>query len=170
MILIKVFLWLITYSVMGWVYEFAICSIQNMRLVNPGFLIGPLCPIYGFGALLSILILYRKSYNIAVLFVSGMLLTCTVEFVASVLLEKVFSTKWWDYSQQSFNLQGRVCLLGALAFGILTVLLIKYIHPFISGLIDRLPNKVLIACAIFLFLAISYDLFISAHHHLNRFS
>jgi len=164
LILSKYFLWLITYSFLGWVYESAICSIDERSLVNRGFLNGPVCPVYGFGALASIFILDQRTDNIIILFFVGMFLTCTVEYITALLLEKLFHAKWWDYSHNRFNFQGRVCLLGAVVFGILSVLLIKYIHPFVRGLTNQLPDWSLIVSSIFIFLAVMFDLYITVRH------
>jgi len=160
LILSKYFLWLITYSFQGWVYESAICSIDERSFVNRGFLNGPVCPVYGFGALASIFILDQRTDNIIILFFVGMLLTCTLEYITALLFEKLFHAKWWDYSHNRFNFQGRVCLLGAVVFGILSVLLIKYIHPFVRDLTNQLPDWSLIVSAIFICLVVMFDLYI----------
>jgi len=164
MILVKWFLWLIAYSFIGWIYESIVCSIGQRKLVNRGFLNGPVCPVYGFGALACILFLDQRTDNVFILFFAGMLLTCTVEYITALLLEKLFDAKWWDYSHHRFNIQGRVCLLGAVVFGILTVLLIKYIHPFVSGLIDQLPDWALVTSSVFIFIIIMLDLYVTVHH------
>ena len=163
------FLWLITYSFLGWAYESAICSIDEHRLVNRGFLNGPICPVYGFGALASIFVLDQRTDNVIILFFAGMILTCTVEYITAVLLEKLFHAKWWDYSHHRVNFQGRVSLLGAVVFGILSVLLIKYIHPFVGGLTNQLSAPVLITPAVLIFLIVMLDLYITVRHllHLN---
>jgi uncharacterized membrane protein len=137
--------------------------------VNRGFLNGPICPVYGFGALASIFILDQRTVNVIILFFAGMILTCTVEYITAVLLEKLFHAKWWDYSHHRINFQGRVCLLGALVFGFLSVLLIKYIHPFVGGLTNQLPNWTLVSAAVIIFLAVILDLYITVRHliHLN---
>lgn len=168
-VLSQYFLWLITYSFLGWVYESAICSIDERRLVNRGFLNGPICPVYGFGALASIFVLDQRTDNVIILFFVGMILTCTVEYITAVLLETLFHAKWWDYSNYRVNFQGRVCLLGAVVFGSLTVLLIKYIHPFVGSLTNQVSVPVLIASAIFIFLIVMLDLYITVRHllHLN---
>jgi len=163
-ILSKYFLWLITYSFLGWVYESAVCSIGERSLVNRGFLNGPVCPVYGFGALASIFVLNQRTDNIIILFFAGMLLTCMVEYITALLLEKLFHAKWWDYSSNRFNFRGRVCLLGAVVFGILSVLLIKYIHPFVDSHINQLPDWAIIVSTIFIFLAFMLDLYITVRH------
>lgn len=161
------FLWFITYSILGWVYESIICSIQERSLVNRGFLNGPLCPVYGFGGLSIIFVLDQRTDNVIILFFIGMLLTCLVEYITAVLLEKLFHAQWWDYSSNHFNFQGRICLLGAVVFGTLSILLIKYIHPFVSNLMSRLPNSVVIASSIFIFFAVMFDLYITVRHLLR---
>jgi uncharacterized membrane protein len=164
LILSKYFLWFIAYSFLGWIYESAICSISERRFVNRGFLNGPLCPVYGFGALASIFILDMRTDNLIVLFFAGMLIACTIEYITAVLLEKLFNAKWWDYSNYRFNIQGRVCLIGAVVFGVLAVLLIKYIHPFVGALIGQLPSWWQIVLSIVIFIFLMLDLYITVRH------
>lgn len=149
---------------MGWVYETSICSISQKKFVNRGFLKGPLCPVYGFGALACILILYQRTENVFVLFLLGMLLTCTVEYITSVLLEKFFASKWWDYSNRRFNLNGRICLLGAVVFGVLSVLLIKVLHPHLSVLTAQVPEWMQVVLAVILICLIIWDLYTTVRH------
>lgn len=164
MIYIEWFLWLITYSFIGWVYESIVCSLGERKLVNRGFLNGPLCPVYGFGALVCIICLYQRMDNIFLLFFSGVVLTCTVEYITSVLLEKLFHMKWWDYSHYRFNIGGRVCLLGAVVFGAMSVLLVKYIHPFVDTAIGSFPDWALLGVAAILFFVLMADLYITVRH------
>lgn len=134
----ELFLWLMIYSFVGWVYESTLCSITGKKLVNRGFLNGPYCPIYGSGAVLDILVLGRIQ-NPALLFILGVLLTCSLEYFTSWIMEELFHARWWDYSDKKFNINGRVCLLGAVVFGAFSVVLILVIHPFVKGLTDSLP-------------------------------
>jgi len=158
------FLWLIIYSFLGWVYESIVCSIIETRFVNRGFLKGPVCPVYGFGALVTLLILNQRTDNIVLLFFAGMLLTCTVEYITAVLLEKLFNAKWWDYSHSRFNIKGRVSLSGAVLFGFLSVLLIKYIHPFVEGVIGKLTDGSLIVLSLSILILLMLDLYITVRH------
>lgn len=167
LILSKYFLWFITYSFLGWVYESAVCSIEERRVVNRGFLNGPLCPVYGFGAMASIFVLDQRTNNVVILFFAGMLLTCTVEYITAVVLEKLFTARWWDYSKYRFNFQGRISLIGAVVFGVLTVLLIKYIHPIAKGLIDKLPNWLQITLSLIIFIFFILDLYVTVRHLLQ---
>lgn len=164
----KIFLWLITYSFFGWVYESILCSVTSGSLVNRGFLNGPLCPVYGFGALIVILAFWRDpDITVWNLFLSSMVLTCSLEYFTSWAMEKLFHARWWDYSEYRFNLGGRICLLGALAFGSFSVLLIKVVHPRVAGFIDGLPPEMVLAAAGICFVTGAADLFVTVRHILT---
>ena len=147
----KYFLWFIAYSFIGWFFETIVCSIIAGRLVERGFLNSPICPIYGVGALICIMLLDNRIKNVFVLFFSGMIVTTIVEYIAALLLESIFHKRWWNYSRYRFHFQGRISLVGSVAFGILTVLLIKFMHPFIRKLINRFPKWLQISLAAFIF-------------------
>ena len=136
-----VFLWFITYSIFGWVYETILCSIKNKRFINRGFLNGPYCPIYGCGAVLDILLL-GKIHNTILLFFAAALLTGGLEYITSVIMEKLFHARWWDYSDKKFNIHGRVYLTGIIVFGTLSVALILFLHPAMSSIIAKLPTTI----------------------------
>ena len=154
------FLWLMIYSIIGWIYESTICSIGQRKLINRGFLNGPYCPIYGTGAVLVLLVLGRLK-NPVVLFFAGAVLTCSLEYLTSWLMEKLFHARWWDYSKRKFNIGGRVCLIGAVVFGAFSVVLILVLHPAIKSLTDRLTDTARnVICAI-LFVGIVSDLIVT---------
>lgn len=154
-----VFLWLILYSFLGWTYESIYCSLRERRLINRGFLIGPLCPVYGFGALIILFFFQgRENEKIWILFLSSAVLTCILEYITSWLLEKLFHIKLWDYSHMKFQINGRVCLLGAVVFGTFSVCLIKWMHPFFSSLIERIPAVWIYIISGLLFVVLMADL------------
>ena len=132
------FLWLMIYSIIGWIYESTICSIGQRKLINRGFLNGPYCPIYGTGAVLVLLVLGRIQ-NPVLLFFAGAVLTCSLEYLTSWLMEKLFHARWWDYSHYRFNIQGRICLLGAIVFGFGGVLIIDVVQPQVERLTAMIP-------------------------------
>lgn len=145
------FLWLVFYSVAGWAYESLICSIDARRPINRGFLNGPYCPIYGFGAVFDILLLGRI-HNPVALFFLGAVVACTLEYITSYVMEKLFHVRWWDYSDKKFNLNGRICMLGAIVFGLFSVVLVLLIHPAVSYCIGQLP-----AVALHIIVAVSFE-------------
>ena len=148
------------YSIIGWVYESTICSIGHRKLINRGFLNGPYCPIYGTGAVLVLLVLGRIQ-NPVLLFFAGALVTCSLEYLTSWLMEKLFHARWWDYSKRKFNIGGRVCLIGAVVFGAFSVVLVLVLHPFVKSLTDRLTDAALNWICASLFVGIVSDLVVT---------
>lgn len=133
------FLYFAIYSVLGWVCETVYCSVIQRKFVNRGFLNGPVCPIYGVGAVLVIFLLQPAAGNIVLLFVSGLVVTTVLEYLTSVLLEKLFHMKWWDYSQFKLQINGRVCLLNSMMFGTLSVFVMLVLHPRVKNLVGLIP-------------------------------
>lgn len=146
-----------SYSIIGWISEVVYCSLMQHKLVNRGFLHGPLCPVYGFGGLLVVFLLKPFSENLFYLFAMGVFITSALEYITGWALETVFSTKWWDYSTYRFNIHGRVCLRNSLMFGILSVVGVLFIHPFLLSTIARIPDESQEVLALFLFIILAFD-------------
>ena len=148
------FLWFVLYSFIGWIYESILVSVMERRLVNRGFLNGPLCPIYGAGAALAIALLHNM-HNPIMIFLISAIGASVLEYVTSWAMEKMFHARWWDYSDYRFNLQGRICLLGALVFGIAGVAIIDIIQPQVAIWTMMIPLPVVHwLCSIFTILII----------------
>ncbi len=156
-------MYFIIYSFLGWCCETLYCTILQKKFVNRGFLYGPLCPIYGCGALLVLFLLRDVRTSIFPLFLSGMVVTTALEYLTSVLLEKLFHMKWWDYSKLPFNINGRVCLLNSCEFGVLSVFVIMVLHPAIVRLVDRIPDPVQAILAVVLSAMILIDTVYTVH-------
>lgn len=140
---LEIMIYFITYSFLGWVMESIFRSICERKLINTGFLIGPFCPIYGVGAIIMLLFLKNFSNNILLLFVVSIIVLTIWEYLVGVLLEKLFHTKYWDYSNNKFNFQGRICLMNSLFWGILGVVFVKFIHLMIENLISKIDIRIL---------------------------
>lgn len=133
------FLYFILYSVLGWAVETIYCSLLQGKLAERGFLTGPYCPIYGFGAVFVLIILTPLTSNPLAIFLVGMVITSALEYFASFAMEKIFHMRWWDYSNHHFNIKGRICLLNSTLFGILCLILTLVIHPFIVEVMAKIP-------------------------------
>ncbi len=131
--IINSIIYLVIYSFVGWCCECVYCFLINGKLVNRGFLYGPFCPIYGFGALSIIFALGALPQTVSAIFFGGMVVTSALEYATSWAMEQLFDAKWWDYSKQKWNLHGRICLLNSTLFGILCVILTFDMHPVISS-------------------------------------
>ena len=92
------FLYFIIYSFLGWVCEVIFCSVPARKFINRGFLMGPVCPIYGCGALLVIGFLMPFKDSLVMVFAVGMVVTSLLEYITSYAMEKLFHSRWWDYS------------------------------------------------------------------------
>lgn len=125
----------------GWVYESTFVSVRDRKLVNRGFLVGPILPLYGFGAVLVYLLLRPFSEIASLLYVMGMLVATVIEYVTSWLLEVLFHAKWWDYSKEPYNYKGRIALIPSMFWGILSLLIFDVFQPVADWLIGRLPEE-----------------------------
>jgi uncharacterized membrane protein len=151
----------VIYSICGWILESIFRSFCEKKLINSGFLNGPFCPIYGIGAIIIFPFLKRFVGNIIVLFLVSFIVLSILEYLVGVGLEKIFKTKYWDYSDLKFNIQGRVCLKNSIFWGVLGVLFIEYIHPFIEKQVLAIPSNILIYVSIIIYLALIVDTIIS---------
>lgn len=134
------FILFMVYAFIGWVLEVIFTIFKDKTLVNRGFLMGPYCPIYGYGCILIILLLKRYLNDWIVLFIMSMVICSVLEYVTSYGMEKLFKARWWDYSDRKFNINGRICLETLIPFGVLGCLLMYVINPFITGVIMSLPS------------------------------
>lgn len=141
-----------TYCLAGWVWECIYMSILEKRLLNRGFLNGPYIPIYGFAGLIVHFGLGRfygpiLSINTVKIYFIGLICATTLEYITSVLLEKIFKAQWWDYTIYKFNFQGRICLIASLFWGVVSVAFVQIINPVLLRVIRSFPHDVkLILC------------------------
>lgn len=135
----NLFLYFILYSFLGWVMETCYCSVVERRLVARGFLYGPICPIYGSGVMLMILFFTPLKQNLVLFYAVAVVVMTSWEYLVGWVLEVTTHVKYWDYSQYRLNLQGRVCLWVALTWGVLSYIVIFFIHPPIQSLVEGLP-------------------------------
>lgn len=142
------FLYFSIYSFLGWICEVIYCSIPVKKFINRGFLNGPVCPVYGFGALFVIYIMEWLNIDSPILiFIFGGVIASVIEFIADILLEYVFHTRLWNYSNRKFNIKGRVCLLNSTLFATLSLVLLEIIHPLMVLFISKFSNLVIILVA-----------------------
>lgn len=127
------------YAVGGWIIEEIHCSIKEKRIVDRGFLIGPVCPIYGFGGLLITILLTPFIDHPVTLFCMGIIVCAVLEYFTSFLMEKIFNARWWDYSNEKLNLNGRICIRTLIPFGIFGVIVVYILNPIIFKLIESMP-------------------------------
>lgn len=134
-------LWLyMIYSFIGWCGEVVVAAVKRHRFVNRGAVSGPFCPIYGLGAAVVAVFFPELKGNPLFLFLGGMVVNTFVEYVTGRIMEMSLHKKWWDYSDQKFNLGGYVCLKTSVLWGICTVLMIYVLNPVFTGLVGLIPK------------------------------
>ena len=160
----ELFLYFIFYSFLGWGMETCYCSICERRLVPRGFLYGPVCPIYGAGVLLMILLFTPLKRNLVLFYTAAVAVMSAWEYFVAWLLETTTHIKYWDYSNFRFNLKGRICLWVALVWGILSYVVIFYIHPPIEARFDLIPPVLKYTLCGVLLVILLADATLTIHH------
>ncbi len=170
------------YSLAGWLIEEIYHAVNKGIIVNRGFLNGPLCPVYGFGALsifaMSALLGQNgrgeqiENISLWILFIGGVILATLIELIAGFLLDKLFHARWWDYSDKPFNLNGYICLEFSLIWGLIISFAMRVIQPYIR--LHSFQNKIPQRYG-WLILAILYSTFLAdiivtviTINHLNK--
>lgn len=137
----SIFMYLILYSIAGFFIETIFGAFTKGVIESrKSFLYGPFCAIYGIGAIAMILFL-KNEKNIVKLFFGGAIIGAIVEYGMSFICEKYFGVKWWDYSHMLLNIHGRTCLFYAISWGVLAIVLIKYVNPQVDKFINILKEK-----------------------------
>lgn len=139
----KLFISFFIFSCIGWIIEELATYPDYHRFVNRGFLIGPYCPIYGCGYVFITLFLTKFYLYPVALFFLAVVICSILEYLTSYLMEKLFHARWWDYSQKRFNINGRICLIDTVAFGILGLLIIYLINPFYIKFISSINENII---------------------------
>ncbi len=146
------------YSAAGWFVESLYRSIGEKRIINSGFLTGPMCPIYGTGALVMTVFLYNPfKDNMLAVFLLGMVLCDLVEYVTSVLIEILFHARWWDYTYEFLNIKGRICFKHTLYWGIASVAFVKLLHPKIDSIVQNFNIRTVRVLLIIIFAVFFLD-------------
>lgn len=128
--------WFFVYSILGWFVESCYMSFCERKLVNRGFMKGPICPIYGIGALSVFFVLQSFTGNYVILYSLGSVLATFLEYVTALIMIHIFGNVWWDYSQKPFNHKGILCLESSIAWGFYTVFMFAFIQKAVQNIVD----------------------------------
>ena len=149
------------YSFIGWCAEVAFAALKERKFVNRGFLNGPLCPVYGIGVTAVVMLMHPFKEQLFLLYILSAVLVTVLEWLTGFLLEVLFHHKWWDYSGMPLNLNGYVCLLFSLVWGMACVLIVKILHPLIHKALDFLPEFVGWTCIVLFGVTLFVDLYVT---------
>lgn len=157
------------YSFLGWFWETFPCSaIELDKIHNRGFLLGPICPIYGLGASLSFGVLKNFESSLEI-FIYSAFLSCLIEYIIGYLLEKFFHKRWWDYSNYPFQIKRRVCLYGLLIFGLANILIVKKLTPILIFSLSLSSDRILDLLVISFGILFAIDLILTLNHLTHGF-
>ena len=158
------------YAFLGWCTEVCYAATVTGKFVNRGFLNGPWCPVYGFGVVIVLTCLEPLQGNLPLLFLGSVALTSALEWLTGFLLEKLFHQRWWDYSNEPFNLGGYICLRFSLAWGLACLFVVELLHPTVLWLIRLIPHTLGVVLLGLLMAALLVDLAatVSTIARLNR--
>lgn len=134
------------YCFFGWIFESTYVSVKKGHFVNRGFLRLPMLPIYGTGAVMMLWVSLPVRDSLLLVYTSGAIAATILEYVTGWGMERLFKVKYWDYSNQRFQLNGYICLSSTIAWGFLTVLLTEILHPPIARYVLGIPLGVLLVC------------------------
>ncbi len=162
----------IVYCFIGWIYEVIWEFKVGNGFVNRGFLYGPYLPIYGFGVLTLLAILHKLikrkiklfgkiSITPILVFLSILFIVSAIEFAASVGMEAIFHKRWWDYSYDKFNLDGRISLRNSSLLAIGAFALIYLVQPILNKLLIKIPKKIINILASLIIIIVSVDFLIT---------
>lgn len=157
-----------TAAIIGWLFEVTLHIIEQGEFVKRGVLQGPWLPIYGYGCILILTVLYKFRKKPLKEFFLIIILCGIVEYYTGVYLEHTFNgTRWWDYSGYFLNIHGRVCAEGLLVFGLGGIILVYMLAPLIDNLLKRVnPKKLIVICCILLSLFIFDHIY--SHYYPNE--
>ena len=164
---VKTVYWFFLYGCIGWCVEVVYAAVKEHKLVNRGFLCGPICPIYGFGmvglvySVQLIPLPDSGSMSAVSIFFIGMVLTTAIELVGGWALYKLYHTRWWDYSKMKYNLGGYICPQFSLLWGLGSVLMIKVVHPLLARGSNPMPFRVMLILDIVLLIIFVVDVIVS---------
>ena len=160
--LYQIFAYFLIYSCIGWCLEVIYAAVTTGKLINRGFLNGPVCPIYGFGMVIVLFALTPLSHSLLLLYLGGVLLPSALELVGGWALYKLYHTRWWDYSDFPFNIGGYICLEFCLLWGVGTLVVMRIVHPVVADLVDLIPPFVGVILMCFLYAVYAVDVVATA--------
>lgn len=160
---------LFLFSILGWVMEVTLKFIQYHRFINRGFLIGPYCPIYGFGVVgVTILVggLLGRAGTYPETFMAGFVICGFLEYMTSLYMEKMFHARWWDYSNKPMNLHGRIWIGNLILFGLASVIIVKLIDPHYFNYIETI-NPLIISVLAWIIIVLMVSDYTLSHILMN---
>lgn len=149
------------YCFFGWIFESGYVSLKSRKPVNRGFMRGPFLPLYGSGAILVLMVTIPVRDNLFLMYIFGMIAATVLEYVTGVCMEALFKVRYWDYSNLKFNYKGQICLTSSIAWGFLTIFVVKVIHAPIEAFVVPLHNEIKTLVVFLVTIVVTADMAVS---------
>ncbi|MEG2698180.1 MAG: putative ABC transporter permease [Ruthenibacterium sp.] len=149
------------YSFLGWCMECVVIRREKGAWENRGFVHSPFCIIYGFGAMLGYVLLKPFSGNYLFLYLAGVVLATTFEYLTARLMLRVFGALWWDYSEKPFNYKGILCLESSIGWGVIAVLLFAVMQRTVLLTVRLIPPRIALLMSLLLLCGYALDFALS---------
>jgi uncharacterized membrane protein len=137
----NLFFYFVSCSFIGWCIETSYMFVTRGKFVNSGLLNSPLCPIYGFGGLLIIIVLSPIKHNMILFFFGAVIITTLLEYITGYLIKIILNRMVWDYSKEFLSINGFICLKSSLIWGFLSLNFMYLIKPFMRYAINCIPKN-----------------------------
>lgn len=158
------------FSMLGWVWESIYCTLKSRRWANRGFCYGPVCPIYGWGSLLGVGVVDLVAAGVLpqlgwwMILAIGFGASMVLEYPTSVILEKLFHARWWDYSRVPLNIHGRTSVPTSIGFGVGAIVIVEWVAPGVNEMIHAIPQVLVVTLPLVLVAVHSADLTLTVSH------
>ena len=165
--IIQWLLFFFVYCLIGWLWETSYVSVRKHKFTNRGFLTGPFLPIYGFGVLAMLIATIPVKDNIPLIFLFGLAAATILEYFTGVVMEAIFKVRYWDYSNQKFNLNGHICLSSSIGWGVSSIIIVRGVHVVVADMVLSLPAMLQEGLALVLSIGFSVDMAFSVRDALD---
>lgn len=136
------FLYFLIFALIGWIMETLYSVYELGHFTKRGFLYGPLCPIYGWGAIILIMFFSQYKNKNLKLFIYASIVFSVFEYLVSYAMDALFAAKWWDYTNEFFNLNGRISIFYSVIWGISAILFVNFIYPYFKKKLNIILSKI----------------------------
>lgn len=149
------------YCFFGWIFESVYVSLKKRSWINRGFLRIPMLPLYGSGAVMMLWVSLPVRDNLFLVYIFGVAAATVLEYVTGSMMEQLFKVRYWDYSNQRFQIHGYICLTSSIAWGFLTILMTEVIHEPVSVLVLNANQRLLLITVLFVTIVFAADVYVS---------
>lgn len=138
----KLLIYFFIFAFIGWTLETLYGFTVLGHFTKRGFLYGPICPIYGYAAIIMITFINKYKASYFKIFINSIIIFSLFEYIAGYILEALFCIRLWDYTNDFMNLNGRISIFYSIIWGIIAIIFVKFMYPFAEKIINYILDKI----------------------------